>query len=33
VGGISLQEMNLLEAEFLKLVDWSLWVAPEAEFG
>lgn len=24
--------MNLLEAEFLKLVNWALWVAPETEF-
>jgi hypothetical protein len=32
VGGISLPEMNLLEAEFLKLVNWALWVAPETEF-
>lgn len=32
VGGISLPEMNLLEAEFLKLVNWALWVAPEVEF-
>ena len=32
VGGISLQEMNLLEAEFLKLVNWAIWVAPETEF-
>jgi hypothetical protein len=32
VGGISLQEMNLLEGEFLKLVNWSLWVEPLTEF-
>ena len=32
VGGISLPEMNLLEAEFLKLVNWALWVTPETEF-
>jgi len=32
VGGISLQEMNLLEAEFLKLINWSLWVEPQAEY-
>lgn len=24
--------MNLLEAEFLKLVNWAIWVAPETEF-
>jgi len=28
VGGISLEEMNLLEIEFLKFLDWKLWVDP-----
>lgn len=28
IGGVSLEEMNLLEAEFLKFVDWRLWVDP-----
>jgi hypothetical protein len=26
VGGIHLQEMNLLESEFLNYIDWHLWV-------
>ena len=26
VGGVNLEEMNLLEAEFLKFLDWKLWV-------
>lgn len=32
VGGVSLPEMNLLEVEFLKLVNWAIWVTPEVEF-
>jgi Cyclin len=33
IGGVPLEEMNLLELEFLKIVDWSLWVDPsEYEF-
>ena len=28
VGGVTLDELNLLEAEFLKLLDWKLWVDP-----
>jgi hypothetical protein len=31
VGGVHLQEMNLLESEFLNYIDWKLWVEP-AEF-
>ena len=33
IGGVHLEEMNLLEAEFLKFIDWRLWVDPsEYEF-
>lgn len=33
VGGIHLQEMNLLESEFLNYIDWKLWVeTAEYEF-
>ena len=28
VGGVHLQEMNLLESEFLNYIDWKLWVEP-----
>lgn len=28
VGGVHLQEMNLLESEFLDLIDWRIWVDP-----
>ncbi len=28
VGGIQLPEMNVLESQFLDLLDWSLWVEP-----
>jgi len=28
VGGIQLDEMNLLESEFLNYIDWKLWVEP-----
>lgn len=28
VGGVHLQEMNLLESEFLNYIDWKLWVDP-----
>lgn len=28
IGGVHLEEMNLLEAEFLRFVDWRLWVEP-----
>lgn len=32
VGGVQLEEMNLLELEFLQYIDWSLFVdAPEYE--
>ena len=26
VGGVQLSEMNSLEAEFLNLIDWRLWM-------
>jgi hypothetical protein len=26
IGGIQLDEMNLLESEFLNYIDWKLWV-------
>jgi hypothetical protein len=29
IGGIHLQEINLLESEFLKFLDWKLWVEPQ----
>lgn len=29
IGGVHLEEMNLLETEFLRFVDWRLWVDPE----
>ena len=29
VGGVNLQEMNLLESEFLSLLDWRIWVDSE----
>ena len=29
IGGIHVQEMNLLEREFLKFLDWQLWVDPK----
>ena len=32
VGGVCLQELNLLESTFLELVDWRVWVEPVAEF-
>ena len=32
VGGVCLQELILLEATFLELVDWRVWVEPVAEF-
>jgi hypothetical protein len=28
IGGVDLKEMNLLEAEFMKFIDWKLWVEP-----
>jgi len=28
VGGVSLEELNLLEVEFLKFLDWKMWVDP-----
>lgn len=28
VGGVTLEEMNLLEVDFLKFLDWKLWVDP-----
>lgn len=28
IGGVHLQEMNLLEREFLDNLDWKLWVDP-----
>ena len=29
IGGVHLEEINLLEAEFLKFLDWRLWVDPQ----
>ncbi len=29
IGGVHLDEINLLEAEFLKFLDWRLWVDPQ----
>ena len=29
IGGVNLEEMNLLEVEFLKYIDWRLWVDPQ----
>jgi hypothetical protein len=29
VGGVSTQELNQLEAAFLEIVDWRLFVTPE----
>jgi hypothetical protein len=28
IGGVSLEELNLLEVAFLKYLDWRLWVEP-----
>lgn len=28
VGGVHPKEMNLLEVEFLKILQWGLWVDP-----
>lgn len=28
IGGVSLEELNLLEVTFLKYLDWHLWVDP-----
>jgi hypothetical protein len=28
IGGVHLEEMNLLEVEFLRFLDWRLWVEP-----
>jgi hypothetical protein len=28
LGGVSLEEMNLLEVEFLKFLEWKMWVEP-----
>jgi hypothetical protein len=28
IGGVSLEELNLLEVTFLKYLDWRLWVDP-----
>ena len=28
VGGVTLEEMNLLEVDFLNFLDWKLWVDP-----
>jgi hypothetical protein len=28
IGGVHLNEMNILESEFLKFLDWRLWVEP-----
>lgn len=28
VGGVSRDELNLLEVDFLKFLDWKLWVDP-----
>jgi hypothetical protein len=32
VGGVDLNEINILEKEFLIFIDWSLWVDP-AEYN
>jgi hypothetical protein len=29
IGGVHLEEMNLLEVEFLKFIDWKVWVSAE----
>ena len=29
IGGVHLSEMNLLECEFLSILDWKLWVEPQ----
>ena len=28
VGGVGSEEMNMLEIDFLKYIDWKLWVDP-----
>jgi hypothetical protein len=33
VGGVNLQEMNLLEKDFIQKIQWSLWVDPELEYN
>lgn len=32
VGGVSLGELNLLEAEFLGLLQWKVWVEADTEY-
>jgi hypothetical protein len=33
VGGVDLKEINILEKEFLRFLNWKLWVDPgEYEF-
>lgn len=32
LGGVSLLEINLLEATFLDLLNWRLWVDPVQEY-
>jgi len=29
IGGVHLQEINILEKEFLSFLDWKLWVDPK----
>lgn len=29
IGGVHLEEMNLLETEFLRFIDWRLWIEPQ----
>lgn len=29
IGGVELQDLNLMEARFLKLLDWAVFVKPE----
>ena len=28
IGGVDLSEMNILELDFLKHIEWKLWVDP-----
>ena len=32
IGGVSLEELNQLEAAFLEYIDWRLWVEPGTEY-
>jgi len=31
IGGVSLQELNLLEGHFLHLISWQVWVDAEGD--